>query len=89
MGLSGDDIPFLARILSVVDSFEAMTSDRAYRKALPLHVVQDIMRQGAGNQWDEELVKVWLDEIEKPEFKNLQQVNGGAEMDFPSAATTT
>jgi response regulator RpfG family c-di-GMP phosphodiesterase len=88
MGLSGDDIPFLARILSVVDSFEAMTSDRAYRKALPLHVVQDIMRQGAGNQWDEELVKTWLDEIEKPEFKNLQQVNGGAEMDFPSAATT-
>jgi HD-GYP domain-containing protein (c-di-GMP phosphodiesterase class II) len=33
-GLAGEEIPFLARLISVVDSFEAMTSDRAYRNAL-------------------------------------------------------
>lgn len=75
MGLRGEDIPLLSRILSVVDSFEAMTSDRAYRKALPLDVVHDILANGAGQQWQEDLVSIWLKEMEMPGFMNLHQGN--------------
>lgn len=75
MGLRGEDIPFLARILSVVDSYEAMTSDRAYRKALPLDAVRDILAKGAGQQWQEDLVSLWLKEMDMPGFINLHQDN--------------
>jgi putative nucleotidyltransferase with HDIG domain len=60
-GCSGKEIPFLARLISVVDSFEAMTSDRAYRNALSRKAVVSIMEDGAGSQWDGELVKIWLE----------------------------
>lgn len=82
LGLQQEEIPFLARILSVVDSFEAMTSDRAYRKALPLNVVREILLEGAGRQWQDDLVKVWLEEVEKPDFKNLRQVNVTGHVEF-------
>lgn len=59
-GLRGTDIPFLARLVSVVDSYEAMTSDRAYRNSLSQEKVVSIMEQNAGTQWDEELVYQWL-----------------------------
>jgi HD-GYP domain-containing protein (c-di-GMP phosphodiesterase class II) len=44
----------------VVDSYEAMTSDRAYRKALPLETVRTILEAGAGTQWQDDLVREWL-----------------------------
>jgi putative nucleotidyltransferase with HDIG domain len=59
-GLSGSEIPFLARVVCVVDSYEAMTSDRAYRKALPAETVRTILEKGAGTQWQEDLVRQWL-----------------------------
>jgi len=62
-GLSGSDVPFLARIVSVVDSYEAMTSDRAYRNALPAETVRKILEDGAGTQWQADLVEHWLELI--------------------------
>lgn len=62
-GLTGNEIPFLARIVSVVDSYEAMTSDRAYRNALPAATVRKILEDGAGTQWQADLVKHWLELI--------------------------
>jgi response regulator RpfG family c-di-GMP phosphodiesterase len=59
-GLRGSEIPFLARVVSVVDSCEAMTSDRAYRNALPAGEVRCILEAGAGTQWQEDLVRQWL-----------------------------
>ncbi len=73
MGLHGEEIPLLARILSLVDAFEAMTSDRAYRKALPLEEVRKILSDGAGKQWQDDLVAMWLEEMDKPEFISLHQ----------------
>lgn len=58
-GLAGDAIPFLARIVSVVDGYEAMTSDRAYQSARSPQEAAAILRRGAGQQWDERLVEVW------------------------------
>lgn len=51
-GLRGDEIPELARILAVADGFDAMSSDRPYRKGMSLERVEEIFRAGAGKQWD-------------------------------------
>lgn len=50
--LSGDQIPMEARILAVADSFDAMSSDRPYRKRLTTQQVLDNFRKGRGVQWD-------------------------------------
>ena len=69
LGLAGEDIPFNARVMAVVDSYEAMTSDRAYRKALPIETVREIFHQGAGKQWDADMVTAWLELLEEEEKK--------------------
>ena len=51
-GLQGDTIPLLARILAVADSFDAMSTSRPYRTAMPLERVDQILREGGGTQWD-------------------------------------
>ena len=60
-GLSGDEIPLEARILAVVDGFEAMTSDRAYHEAMPTEEALAILQEGANKQWDGEIVKAWIE----------------------------
>ena len=59
-GLDGESIPLGARIIAVVDAFEAMTSDRAYRSALQLDESVRRLREGAGKQWDATLVEEFL-----------------------------
>jgi len=59
-GLSGDDIPLTARIVSAADSFDAMTSDRAYRSALPRREACRRLRVGAGAQFDPLVVDALL-----------------------------
>ena len=60
-GLSGDQIPLLTRIVSIADSFDAMSSDRVYRKALPLEIVKAEIANGAGTQFDPHLTNIFLD----------------------------
>jgi putative nucleotidyltransferase with HDIG domain len=55
-GLKGEDTPFLARIVAVADSIDAMSSDRPYRKGLPDEKLDSILRDGAGKQWDAKIV---------------------------------
>ena len=55
-GLAGDDIPLGARIIAVADSYDAMTSDRPYRKALPHEVALIELQRGAGAQFDPAVV---------------------------------
>lgn len=64
-GLHGEDIPFLARIICIADSYEAMTSNRAYRQALPLDKVMYTLDRGAGTQWDRTLTLAWLKIVEQ------------------------
>jgi HD-GYP domain-containing protein (c-di-GMP phosphodiesterase class II) len=56
-GLAGDDIPLTARIVTVVDAFDAMTSERAYRKPLPRTEALRRLRAGAGMQFDPRVVE--------------------------------
>ena len=55
-GLHGDEVPLDARIIGLADCFDAMSSDRTYRKALPLEAVVDEVRKCAGTQFDPEVV---------------------------------
>ncbi|MGH9395988.1 MAG: HD-GYP domain-containing protein [Terriglobia bacterium] len=59
-GLKGSDIPLGARIFAVADTLDAMTSDRPYRKAMPLRVAIEEIRREAGQQFDPEIVRVFL-----------------------------
>ncbi len=59
-GLQGDEIPFLARIVSVVDAYEAMTSSRFYRSALSETQAKSQLTKESGGQFDPEIVAVFL-----------------------------
>ena len=62
--LKGKEIPFLSRILSVADVYDALTSDRSYRKKMSDDVAIKIIRENAGAQFDDEIVDVFLDLFE-------------------------
>lgn len=66
--LKGESIPFLSRILAVADVYDAMASDRAYRKRLADEVVLETIRQSAGTQFDGEVVEAFLGLREKGEL---------------------
>jgi len=59
-GLAGEDIPLHARIVSIADSFDAMTTDRPYRKALTNQQALKELSQGAGSMWDPQLVELFI-----------------------------
>ncbi len=63
--LAGEDIPQLARILAVADTFSAMTTSRPYRKALDLREARMRLEDAAGTQLDERFVKAFLDGLEQ------------------------
>lgn len=56
-GIGGETIPLGARIVAVVDAFDALTSPRSYREALPAHEALDVLWRGAGAQWDPAIVE--------------------------------
>jgi putative nucleotidyltransferase with HDIG domain len=58
--LAGDQIPLSARIVAVADAFDAMSSDRPYRNGLPDEKVDQTLRDGAGQQWDPEVVEAFF-----------------------------
>ncbi len=61
LGISGDKLLLESRILSVADSYDAMTSDRPYRKALPNHVALSEIQNNAGSQFDPMVAKAFLE----------------------------
>lgn len=75
-GLAGDDIPALARIVSVVDAFDAMSHTRQYREGLGEDRAIAILREHAGSQWDERVVEALVATVRRPrrETQSLQDV---------------
>ena len=59
--LVGEDIPYVARIAAVADTFDAMTSKRSYRDSLPIDVVRSEIERCSGTQFDPNIAKVFLD----------------------------
>ncbi len=64
-GLSGKDIPLLARIMSIVDVYDALTSERPYKRALTHEKAMAIIAERSGTDFDPGLVKEYLDISEK------------------------
>lgn len=58
-GLAGEQIPFLARIMAVADSFDAMRTQRPYRPPLSLEETLEELRQGSGSQFDPQVVELF------------------------------
>ena len=70
MGLKGEEIPLIARIITITDSFDAMNSDRPYRKRLPPEVIEKELKEKAGFQFDPRLIDVFLEIEEVKELLN-------------------
>lgn len=64
-GLSGNEIPLAARIVAIVDVFDALISERPYKKAFPLETAIDELNKGKGNFFDPELLEVFLQIIDE------------------------
>jgi len=62
-GLKGEAIPMVARIIAIADSYDAMTSDRSYRKALSEEVALSEIRNNAGTQFDPEISRIFIEKI--------------------------
>jgi polar amino acid transport system substrate-binding protein len=62
-GLKGDEIPYLARILSVAEAFAAVTLDRPYRRGLPVDQACRELRSAAGSQLDPALVTRFIEMV--------------------------
>ncbi len=73
-GLRGEEIPLGARIIAVADAFDAMTTDRPYRKALSLDVVMEEFRKGAGVQWDADVVDALMRVLGEKDNKGTAEV---------------
>ncbi|MCP4006772.1 MAG: HD domain-containing protein [bacterium] len=73
--LSGQEIPFASRIILVADTIEAMTSDRPYRRALPLETVIDEIQRFTGTQFDPTVAAAVLTLIEREEERFLEHAS--------------
>ena len=63
-GLAGEDIPIAARVIAACDAFNAMTTDRAYRKAMPVEAALAELKAESGKQFDPQVVSVLLQTVE-------------------------
>lgn len=69
-GLKGEEIPVLARILAIVDAYDAMTENRSYRRAMTENEAIDELQNHAGRQFDPALVAVFIKDVIKKRLSN-------------------
>jgi len=75
-GMQGNEIPLGARIFSVVDTFDAMTSDRPYRKALPYERARKELQQFSGTQFDPEVVEAFCSIAPERWTREREKIHG-------------
>ena len=73
-GLAGEEIPYEARIIGIADAYDAMTSNRVYRKRLPKEVVMEELRKGRGVQFDPEMTDVFLTLVESGQVEPRETI---------------
>ena len=74
-GISGEDVPLVARIIAVADAFDAMSSTRSYRKKLPLDFIVQEIERCTGTQFDPEVAEAFLELYREGAFDNLRDEN--------------
>ena len=70
-GLAGQNIPWVARIIAVADTFDAMSSTRPYRKSLPEDFIVNEIKNCAGTQFDPAVVEKFLELYHEGAFKDV------------------
>jgi HD-GYP domain-containing protein (c-di-GMP phosphodiesterase class II) len=68
-GLIGEDIPLFSRIIAIADTYEALISDRIYRRRLDKEKALKVLKRNAGTQFDPLLVELFIEKIRKNNFK--------------------
>ncbi|MBO4902050.1 MAG: HD domain-containing protein [Lachnospiraceae bacterium] len=76
-GLAGEDIPEVARIIAVADAYDAMASDRSYRKMLSQNVIRSEFEKSMGTQFDPEIARAMLEIIDEDVQYELRQGDEG------------
>lgn len=71
--LKGEEIPYLARIAAIADTFDAMTSVRPYRKALPIDIVKEEFKKYSGTQFDSNIAKAFLETLEA-DYEKIKEI---------------
>lgn len=74
-GLAGENIPLVARIISVADAYDAMTSNRSYHRAMAQNVVREEIVNGMGTQFDPKIAQIMLDMIDEDMQYEMKQVH--------------
>ena len=86
-GLAGEEIPLLARILAVADAFDAMTSERIYKKRLSFRDARRELKRGAGTQFDTGVVDAFIEALDRRALAGatgLLADSAGSEKQLPS-----
>lgn len=75
MGLKGDSIPLHARIMAITDAFDAMTSDRSYRRGMAMQDAVNELLKHSGNQFDPNIVNTFVKALQDEYGTNYEQFN--------------
>ncbi len=80
----GEDIPLYGRIISVADSYDAMASERPYRKGLPQEIILDELKKGKNTQFEESLVNIMITLIEEGAISEINSKTSSYKTRFSS-----
>jgi len=83
--MKGPAIPLVARIVAIADAYDAMATDRPYKKALELEECEAILRKSAGKMYDPELIAVFCDRHLGALYRD--DYDGGAEVPADAASS--
>ena len=76
-GRKGEEIPEIARIIAVADAYDAMTSNRSYRNAIPQHIVREEFVKGSGTQFDPDFARIMIHLIDLDiEYSMQESISG-------------
>ncbi len=85
-GLAGEDIPILSRIIAVVDSYDAMTHDRSYRKAMSVSDAIAEVKHCAGAQFDPMIAEAFVELLEEEGDDTVSEIAGSGDVIRPASA---
>ena len=78
LGLTAQEIPLLARIISVADTYDAMSSNRAYRHGIPSEVIIEELKRCGGTTLDEKVSSLFVDLIQSGEIDQFARCEPGS-----------